>query len=226
MSTLLRLLLSGLLTVLALGVLFVMGLLTPLAAAQLAESFPEVAYLRWPYTVLLWVTGACALVVIGGVSLLQLTVAPGLLETLKRDADLVAQGEAWRLATAVLVQDGGWAGLISNLVFLAILGTLTERLLGRPRAAVAWLSGVAAGELTGLVWQPTGAGNSVGNLGLAGALAVVGWSRGGRVGRVQATAVAAGCALLLSGHDIHGAAALGGAFAAGTMTLRDQWARA
>ena len=196
--------------------------LSAFAASLAAGTEPSPRLLLRPLPVLT----ICALVVIGGVSLLQLTVAPGLLETLKRDADLIAQGEAWRLATAVLVQDGGWAGLISNLVFLAILGTLTERLLGRPRAAVAWLSGVAAGELTGLVWQPTGAGNSVGNLGLAGALAVVGWSRGGRVGRVQATAVAAGCALLLSGHDIHGAAALGGAFAAGTMILRDQWARA
>ena len=67
------------------------------------------------------------------------------------------------------------------------------------------------GELIGLAWQPVGAGNSVGNLGLVGALAV------GALVAIMArrrtvpllvglVVVLGGGAVLLVGRDIHGAA--------------------
>lgn len=133
MSTLLRLLLSGLLTVLALGVLFVMGLLVPLAAAQLAESFPEVAYLRWPYTVLLWVTGACALVVIG--------LAASVVSLAGRDRFWSAPTvRAFGLAAIALV--------VTGAVFLGIDAHLTFWVRANPPAVAYGLLGGALVCLT------------------------------------------------------------------------------
>jgi rhomboid protease GluP len=154
---------------------------------------------------------AVAVLVIGTVSLVQLTGAPSLLGDLQRDRAAIADGEVWRLLTALTTQDGGAAGAISNLVLLAVLGTLAERVLGGPRAVAGWWAGALGGELVGLAWQPVGAGNSVGNLGLVGALAVAALATVIARRRtvpllVALVVVLVGGAALLVGRDIHGAA--------------------
>ena len=106
-----------------------------------------------------------------GVSVTGLLVEPVLL-ALRRDPAALADGQLWRLLTALLVQDGGVPGTVFNL-----LGLL--RWASRPSAGWAarlgagYLAGGLTGELVGWAgWQPIGAGNSVGVCGLAGALAV------------------------------------------------------
>ena len=85
----------------------------------------------------------------------------------------VLHGEPWRLLTSLLVQDGGVAGTASNLLFLAVLGAAVEQVVSRPRMLLCYLLAGVAGQITGLLWQPFGAGNSVAVCGLAGVLA---WS--------------------------------------------------
>lgn len=159
-----------------------------------------------------WATIA-GLAVIGVVSTLQVTVAPGLLDALERDAAGVSAGQVWRLGTALLTQDGAVAGLVFNLACLAVLGTLAERVLGHGWAVASWASGALVGELVGLAWQPVGAGNSVGNLGLVGALTVAALAFDRRGSLVPAAVVVVGGLVLLAGTDIHGAALAAGALA-------------
>ncbi|WP_344617578.1 rhomboid family intramembrane serine protease [Dactylosporangium salmoneum] len=156
-------------------------------------------------------------------SLLQLTVAPGLFEALRRDRAAIAGGEVWRLVTSVVVQDGGWSGTIFNLVALAVLGTFAERLWGTGR----WL-GVALvvqvlGGLWGLVVQPVGAGTSLVDFGLGASLAAgaVVLGAGPRSRGPAAVSLAAALALLVLG-DIHGGAALVGAAAGAALAIRQR----
>ena len=65
MSRPLRIALWALIVSLALGVLVVAGLMLPLAAFQAAESYPEYAYLAWPFLLSFWAACAAALVVLG-----------------------------------------------------------------------------------------------------------------------------------------------------------------
>lgn len=58
-------------------------------------------------------------------------IHPALLTLLERDAARIRQGEWWRLATALLVQDGGLAGGISNIAALLLIGSQAEQLLQR-----------------------------------------------------------------------------------------------
>jgi len=152
-----------------------------------------------------------ATVIVGVPSVLQLTVVPSLLGALKRDRAAIADGEAWRLLTSLVVQDGGWAGAIFNLVTLVVVGVMAERVWGAVRwAAIALVAGVA-GQLWGLVVQPVGAGNSVAVFGLAAAVAIVALRHGSRATRVAAAlSLLVAAALLLIG-DIHGGAATAGA---------------
>jgi hypothetical protein len=64
-------------------------------------------------------------------------VWPAVLDALAR-TPAARDGEPWRLVTALIVQDGGLAGTLSNLAFLLVLGALAERVLrragGRPGA--------------------------------------------------------------------------------------------
>ncbi len=80
-------------------------------------------------------------------------------------------GEPWRWLTSMLVQDGGWAGTVSNLLFLLVLGAAAEQVAGRPRWAGWYLVAGLVGQVAGQAWQPVGAGNSVAVCGLAGGLA-------------------------------------------------------
>jgi membrane associated rhomboid family serine protease len=108
-------------------------------------------------------------------------------------------GDWWRTATALLVQDGGVAGTVSNLFFLALLGTLAEQVAGRGRWLIAYLGAGFAGELAGYAWQPRGAGNSIAVCGLAGLLAVA-LAAGARVPRLAPMALLWWCGALLASH--------------------------
>ena len=149
-------------------------------------------------------------VVIGLSAMLQLFF-PWLLLVLERNATLIASGEWWRLVTALFVQDGGIAGSIFNLVSLLLIGRVAEHMWGARRWLVVFIVGGILSEIVALAWQPTGAGNSVANFSLAGAVSIVCVSS-----RRTWTIVAAGIALgasvaLLLLRDIHGAAASIGA---------------
>ena len=161
----------------------------------------------------------CAVVAIP--SLLQLAF-PTLLPALMRDADLTLRhGQPWRIVTALVVQDGGLAGLIFNLVPLALVGLLVERLWGGRRIAILfWGTGILS-QFVGFAWQPTGAGNSVGDFGLAVGLLLLCAVRARAIWPRLIALVAAVCAIrLLTLRDIHGGACLIGlAIAAGLLLL-------
>ena len=114
---------------------------------------------------------AVVFVVTATTSILGLVI-PGMLEGWQRTPQGGLHGDWWRSFTALLVQDGGVAGSISNLVFLLVLGAMAEQVLGAGRWLVCYLGAGLVGELAGYVWQPRGAGNSVAICGLAGALIV------------------------------------------------------
>lgn len=187
---------------------FVAGLLAIRATArQSPEAMPIL-------------TLACFLV-IAAFSFAQLDIEPGLLPLLMRDAGRVYSGQPWRLLTSLLVQDGGWAGAAFNLVGLLAIGTVAERMLGRLRwAAVAVLS-VAVAQAFALFWQPTGAGNSILNFGLAGAVCAAGLMSRPSCQLVAPAIIASVCfVLLLVGRDIHGVGAVTGALVAYAFSLR------
>ena len=152
------------------------------------------------------VTVAC-FAVIFAVSLAQLTIAPGLLPLLMRDGSRVAAGEPWRLATSLLVQDGGWAGAAVNLVGLLAVGAVAERMLGPRRWALTAAISVAAAQTVALDWQPTGAGNSILDFALVGAVCAACLTmRPPRRALVPASVALACVLLLFLRRDIHGVA--------------------
>jgi len=97
-------------------------------------------------------------------------ISPAVLDALERTPAAV-DGQWWRWLTAMLVQDGGWAGTLSNLLFLVALGAAAEQVVGRPQWVGGYLVAGLAGQVAGQFWQPVGAGNSVAVCGLAGVLA-------------------------------------------------------
>jgi len=147
-----------------------------------------------------------AIAAIATTSILQFAY-PSVLMALRRDSTAVMSGEPWRLVTAILVQDGGIAGTIFNLAALLLVGAIAERLCGTRRWVVLFVVGALLSEIVALGWQPTGAGNSVANFSLAGAVCV--WCLSRRAVRaVSAAALVsiAAAVLLLAMRDIHGAA--------------------
>jgi rhomboid protease GluP len=141
---------------------------------------------------------------------------PALLVLFERDAGRIAVGQAWRLATALLFQDGGIAGLVFNLAFLVALGPLAERRWGPARWLLLYFGGGIAAGLIALAWQPVGAGNSIAVLALAGALCASGLTSEGAAR--TAAAIALLCAVaLVALRDIHGPALIVGALARSVM---------
>jgi rhomboid protease GluP len=192
------------------------GLLAALYAVVLAGGWAAGQLLRPPER-RAWATLA-ALLVVGVPSLLQLTVAPGLLTALERHPHELTDGQVWRLATSLVVQDGGWPGAVFNLVGLLVVGVVAERVWGSLRWTVIWLvSGIGA-QCWGLVVQPHGGGNSVATFGLAASLAV----RALLLGDVRARLAGGVCllagAVLLIGRDVHGGAVVLGAVVGLLMT--------
>ncbi len=153
-------------------------------------------------TMAAWLTAAI------GVSAAVQFLVPGTLTALQRDASAVAQGEWWRVATALFVQDGGFPGAASNLVGVLLIGVVAERVWSARTVLTIFFVGGLSAEIVALRWQPTGAGNSIANFSVAASLLV--WCLAHRPRpAVMALAVAAvvmWCGLLMR-RDIHGAAA-------------------
>lgn len=170
---------------------------------------------RWPFLTL-----AVALLV-AAMFAVQQTV-PGLLARLERSPALVTHREWWRALSALFVQDGGTSGLLFNLFWLLVIGSLAEVKLGRSRWALAYFGGGILAEFLALTWQPHGAGNSVAYLALAGALTT--YSDQGRTGPLPLVvrAVGMGCGIALAvAHDIHGLAFLAGTAIGVLLSLQD-----
>jgi len=97
-----------------------------------------------------------------------------LYDVVVRDAARIDDGQWYRLVTAMFFQDGWAAGLITNLIFLAVLGSVAERVFGRGRWLVLYFGCGLFGQLMSYLWlNPVGAGNSMCCAGLLGALAYV-----------------------------------------------------
>jgi rhomboid protease GluP len=151
---------------------------------------------------------AAVFVVTSALTALSL-VHPGVLLALMR-SPRVLQGEVWRLLTAIFVERGGWPEITLNLVTLAVIGTVTERLWGSRRWLVFYVGGGLSGELAGLAWRPVGAGSSVALLGLLGACAIAVVRRRGLWRLFPLLVVATGIGLT-AGRNLHGPPLLVGA---------------
>ncbi|MEP6918259.1 MAG: rhomboid family intramembrane serine protease [Acidobacteriota bacterium] len=148
---------------------------------------------------------------------------PAVLSAFQRDATRIATGEWWHLGTALLVQDGGVAGTVFNLISLLLVGSAAERLLGSRRWLPIFLVGALISELIALTWRPIGAGNSVATFSLAGAVSVRCVTERPSVAVFLAAAVTltSGVALLVV-RDIHGAATFAGAVIGLVFIARDR----
>ena len=60
-------------------------------------------------------------------------VFPGLLPALQRTSATLSSHEWWRLITPIFINRGNWKEITFNLVSLAIVGALAERVWGRSR---------------------------------------------------------------------------------------------
>lgn len=138
---------------------------------------------------------------------------PGLLHWLARDPELISgHGQWWRLFTSVLVQDGGIAGTIFNLVALAVIAVLAVQAWGGTRALLIFAVAAVAFNLAAtFAWPSAGAGNSGATFALATSVTVLAvMVRPGREAALLA-ALTAGCGIaLLALQDAHGEAVLGG----------------
>jgi membrane associated rhomboid family serine protease len=140
-----------------------------------------------------WLTLSVAAVT--AVMLVVQETVPGTLGHLER-APAAVHGDWWRWITALVVQDGHWAGGISNLVGLLLLGTAVEQ-VARPAGWLAfYLGGGLVGQVFGHYWQPVGGGNSVANCGLAALCVAVALRRRGDVPRIVLAAPAYWCGAL------------------------------
>ncbi|HEX5506651.1 MAG TPA: rhomboid family intramembrane serine protease [Thermomicrobiales bacterium] len=158
-----------------------------------------------------WLT--LAVLAITGLGNLAQFVHHGTLALLERDASALTAGQWWRLVTPLLVQDGGVAGAIFNLLALAFVGTAAERVFAGWQWALLYLGGGLAGEVVAYTLLPGQgtAGNSVANFGLAAGVLVAALASRARPAAVAGlVGILAGLVLLVAG-NLHGAAfAVGG----------------
>ena len=165
------------------------------------------------YTLTIAVVSGTALIT--GASLLY----PGILLALQRSPAALGAGQVWRFITPLFVERGGWKEIAFNLVSLIAVGVLAERLWGKRRWVIFYLTGGVTGQACGLAWRPIGAGSSVAVCGLLGACAFWALPR-----RTSWLAVLAGMLTIVMGvvltvmHNLHGPPLLVGALAAGLAT--------
>jgi rhomboid protease GluP len=130
--------------------------------------------------------------------------------------------------TPLLVQSPPWQAVVTVPAVLA-LGIPVERRFGTGSTFALYLLPAAVGEAVGYAWQPHGAGNSIGDCGLLGAL--IAWVL--LEGRGQAMpplvrsmlqlwggAVLVGAVVDTAYKDVHGLPTLTGALLGGAMLLR------
>ena len=157
-----------------------------------------------PPRVTAWGAGLVALVAAGWVAQL---LRPALLGLGMRDSAAVRSGQWWRLATAIVLQDGGWIGAVVNLVALAVtVGLSGEVLAAWTGLLVALVGGIAANLLTVLTFGQPGAGSSMATMVLLVVTVLVGlrdpsWREAGLV-----VALVVLAAVLLARRDQHGLA--------------------
>jgi membrane associated rhomboid family serine protease len=150
-----------------------------------------------------WVTVMLA-VIVTVVSVVG-ELIPAVLAALGRDRELLLAGEWWRAATPLVVQDGGWAGLVFNVIALVAVGSIVESRYRRWMVPLVFVLVGLVGELAAYtLYAGQGfAGNSVANLGLAGVLVVGGlFSSDVRARILAVIGLAAGTVLLALG-DLH-----------------------
>lgn len=149
----------------------------------------------------------CAVGIAVVAAILQYTVS-GIGPALQRDPDALAHGQWWRLVTPLLVQTLGWYQVLANLVTLAFVGAVAERLLGRWRWLLLFLAGTAAGQLAAYAWHEPGGGASIAICGLAGGVALALLASPGPVPRIPAYAVVL-YIVALAGWGLYGVVAAG-----------------
>ena len=159
-----------------------------------------------------WLTAVVFLVTLAcGVA--QLAHRP-LYDLVVRDAARIDDGQWYRLVTGMFFQDGWALGLAFNLAGLAVLGAVAERVFGRGRWLVLYFGCGLFGQFMSYLWlNPVGAGNSMCNAGLLGALACVALRPPAGVPvptrvRVAAIAVPVLAVVDTALHDNHGLPAL------------------
>jgi rhomboid protease GluP len=137
-----------------------------------------------------------------------------------------AKGDWWRLISPILVNPHGWMQVTSNLLALAIVGGVAERLWGSSLWIAFYIVGGVAGEVAGLAWKPMGAGTSVAVCGLLGSVAVSLMSCIGTLpARVGAALILTGGLLLTYFHDLHGPPILVTALLAAVILASRVWRR-
>ena len=157
-----------------------------------------------PPRVTAWGAGLVALVAAGWVAQL---LRPALLDQGMRESAAVRSGQWWRLATAIVLQDGGWIGAAVNLVALAVtVGLAGEVLTAWTGLLVVLLGGIAANLLTVLTFGQPGAGSSMATMILLVVAVLVGlrnpsWREAGLL-----VVLAARAGALLARRDQHGLA--------------------
>jgi hypothetical protein len=189
------------------AVLYVIVLACTVRAGVVLLGGDVVRVLRRPplAAVVLWLVVAIP-------SLLQLAF-PGLLRTLERDPDQIRQhGQWWRLFTSAVVQDGGIAGTVFNLVILAIIAVLAIAAWGSVRGLIIFAVGVVGFDLaTTFAWPFVGAGNSAATFTLAASVSGLAVAKMREPVVLVLGAVTAGCGIfLLALRDTHGSAVVGG----------------
>ena len=193
------------------------GVLAALYAVVLAAGWAAGQSLRPPER-RAWATVA-ALLVVGVPTHKQHTKTRRLLVALERQPGELGNGQLWRLVTSLVVQDGGWAGAVFNLVELALVGVVAERVWGPGRWVAIWLLAGVGAQFWGLVVQPHGGGNSVATFGLAASLAARALLVGDGRARLAGAVSLLGGLVLLVARDVHGGGVLVCA-AAGLLLIR------
>lgn len=187
------------------GLFYAVMLLATLVAMQPARGNP-VLWLRRPpaAAVVLWLVVAVP-------SLVELAWHP-VFDALSRQPDLIRDGQVWRLLTSATVQDGGLAGTVSNLVWLAVLAPLAVHLWGPARAVGLFVFGVVAFDaMTTWVFPSPGGGNSAAMFFLmATTTALLVLRRRHPLPVAMAALVAAIGVVLVVRGDAHGLVMLGG----------------
>ncbi len=111
-----------------------------------------------------------------------------------------------------MVQDGGIAGTVFNLVILAIVAVVAIRAWGSVRGLIIFAVGIVGFDLaTTFAWASVGAGNSAATFTLAASVTGLAVVQVRERVVVLAGALTAGCGIfLLALRDAHGSAVVGG----------------
>lgn len=112
---------------------------TPLAALAIGPRRPLLT------AAVFLVTLACGIA--------QLVHRP-LYEFVVRDASRIDAGQWYRLLTGMFFQDGWASGLASNLLLLAVFGTIAERVFGRWRWLILYFGCGWFGQLMSFLLLP------------------------------------------------------------------------